>query len=79
MGTGRPERFGAAMDFRTLFQVLVIGGAMSGGATACGDEASPARVQDPNPESTSGDAGTQSHTGADAGSEEPGGGGVQGW
>ncbi|QSQ26831.1 hypothetical protein JY651_18780 [Pyxidicoccus parkwayensis] len=63
------------MDFRKLFHVLVIGGAMSGGATACGDEAPPAKVQD----QTSGDAGTQSHAGADAGSDEPGGGGVQGW
>jgi hypothetical protein len=57
------------MDYRKLFQVLVVGGAVVGGATGCGDKAEAA----PKPANTN-DAGTTS----DAGSGQTGG-GVQGW
>lgn len=58
------------MDYRKLFQVLVVGGAMVGGATGCDKTAEAAEK--------SKDAGA---TGAaDAGSaQQGGGGGVQGW
>lgn len=60
------------MDYRKLFQVLVVGGAVVGGATGCGDKAEAA----PKPANTN-DAGTAGSA-SDAGSGQTGG-GVQGW
>jgi hypothetical protein len=58
------------MDYRKLFQVLVVGGAVVGGTTGCSGKPADAA---PKPASAN-DAGTA----ADAGSGATGG-GVQGW
>lgn len=58
------------MDYKKLFQVLVVGGAVVGGATACGDKPAEAAERPA-------DAGTGGSK-ADAGTAG-GGGGVQGW
>jgi hypothetical protein len=68
------------MDYRKLFHVLVVGGAIVGG-TACGKEPAPAKTLPDTAGSGANDAST-GNTGQqkDAGSDtEPGGGGVQGW
>ena len=60
------------MDYRKLFHVLVVGGALVGAASGCGDD----KKQEPSAQNT-GDGGT-----ADGGTSDPGtnpGGGVQGW
>jgi hypothetical protein len=66
------------MDYRKLFQVLVMGGALVGGATGCNQGSRPAEDRSRETEGTGGsgstDAGTQ-----DAGASQAGGGGVKGW
>ncbi|MFP2927061.1 hypothetical protein ACLESO_18035 [Pyxidicoccus sp. 3LG] len=62
------------MDYRKLFQVLVVGGAMVGGAAGCGDDETSAQVTDAG--TNAGDSGTQ----GDGGTKVPdAGGGVPGW
>jgi hypothetical protein len=69
------------MDSKKLFHVLVVGGAILGGASGCGDELKPATVL---PQDTA-DAGTTPRndggTGNDGGTEDDDGtgGGVEGW
>lgn len=69
------------MDYRKLFQVLVMGGALVGGATGCNQGSR--GTEDRSGGSTEGtggsgsgatDAGTR-----DAGGTQAGGGGVKGW
>jgi hypothetical protein len=61
------------MDYRKLFQVLVVGGAVVGGGTGCNGNQADAAEKKGNPQGSA-DAGT----GTDAGSGGTGG-GVQGW
>lgn len=64
------------MDYRKLFNVLVVGGALAGGVSGCGDDS---RTQKPATQlpGTTG-SGTDAGTSTDAGTDDPGG-GVQGW
>jgi hypothetical protein len=67
-------------DYRKLFHVLVMGGALVGGVSGCGE----ASKQDTSPPAqNTGSAGTQDGGTSDAGTSttpdpDPGG-GVQGW
>lgn len=71
------------MDYQKLFQVLVVGGALVGGATACsqGGQATEPRPGDTGGTGGSGaaDAGTAGGGQRDAGTPAAGGGGVKGW
>jgi len=58
-------RGGLGMQFKKLFQVLVLGGAVVGGAAAC----SQANAQDKSKKPPPADAGTQTQSGS----------GVKGW
>jgi hypothetical protein len=62
------------MDSKKLFHVLVVGGALLGGASGCGDELEPAKEK---PQNTA-DAGTTSQNDGGTGDDNPGG-GVVGW
>ncbi|WP_164000553.1 hypothetical protein [Pyxidicoccus caerfyrddinensis] len=66
------------MDYRKLFQVLVMGGALVGGATGCNQGNKSNEDRSGSTEGTGGsgsaDAGTH-----DAGTAKAGGGGVKGW
>lgn len=67
------------MDYRKLFQVLVMGGALVGGATGCnqgnkGNEERSGSAEGTGGSGSAADAGTH-----DAGTAKAGGGGVKGW
>jgi hypothetical protein len=66
------------MDYRKLFQVLVMGGALVGGATGCnqGNKANEDRSGSTEGTGGSGSADAGTH---DAGTAKAGGGGVKGW
>jgi hypothetical protein len=62
------------MDYRKLFHVLVVGGALVGGASGCGDDTK----KDTSSAQNQGDGGTpDGGTSTDPGTDP--GGGVQGW
>ncbi|MBZ4418432.1 hypothetical protein [Myxococcus sp. RHSTA-1-4] len=70
------------MDYQKLFQVLVMGGALLGGATGCESRGSGERsgqTEEGTGGSGSADAGTAGGAQRDAGAPAPGGGGVKGW
>ncbi|NMO20905.1 hypothetical protein HPC49_27335 [Pyxidicoccus fallax] len=71
------------MDYQKLFQVLVMGGALMGGATGCDQGNRQSDTRSPQTEGTGGsgvaDAGTAGGTPRDAGAPPPSGGGVKGW
>lgn len=72
-----PERLGSGMDCRKLFNVLVVGGALAGGVSGCGDDS---RTQRPATQLPGADAGTRdAGTSTDAGTTDDPGGGVEGW
>ncbi len=67
-----PKR-SAAMDIKKLFHVLVMGGAILGGASGCGGG-------DKNPNASGNPSTTGPGTGtSDGGSDDGGGGGTHGW
>jgi hypothetical protein len=65
------------MDYRKLFNVLVVGGALAGGVSGCGDDSRTQKPATQLPGSDTGmsDGGTST---TDGGTDDPGG-GVQGW
>jgi hypothetical protein len=65
------------MDYRKLFNVLVVGGALAGGVSGCGDDARTQKpaTQLPGTDTGKADAGTST----DAGTTDDPGGGVEGW
>jgi hypothetical protein len=64
------------MDYRKLFHVLVVGGALAGAASGCGDDTK----KDPPSAQNTGDAGTtDGGTSTDGGTDPDPGGGVEGW
>lgn len=64
------------MDYRKLFHVLVVGGALAGG-TACNESAAAAKSQGDKDKAGPRDGGTAPRDGGEA--PKPGGGGVKGW
>ncbi|WP_164018916.1 hypothetical protein [Pyxidicoccus trucidator] len=66
------------MDYRKLFQVLVMGGALVGGATGCDQGKRTAEDRSRETEGTGG-SGSPDAGAPDAGGTQAGGGGVKGW